>query len=163
MQTEPKIVERPARPYVAVRRAVMIPFDGAIPGIMGTLFEAVNDQGLQPSGPVFFKYNFINMPDLEMDFGVPVDAPAQASGELVAGVLPAGRYVELVHFGHYDELMGITGELIRWAREKGIRWDAVETPDGDTFVSRLETYPNGPDDEPDPTKWETIIEIKIRD
>ena len=163
MQTEPKIVERPARPYVAVRRTVMIPFDGVIPGVIEALFAAVNGQGLQPSGPLFFKYNFINMPDLEIDFGVPLAAPVQANGGLVAGVLPAGRYVELVLFGHYDELMGITGELIRWAREQGIRWDAIETPDGDTFVSRLESYPNGPDEEPDPSKWQTIIEIKIRD
>lgn len=163
MQVEPRIVEREATPYVAVRRAVAIPFGDVIPGIMGKLFDEVNAQRLQPDGPVFFKYNFINMPELEIDFGVPLPKPVEAKGDLVAGVLPAGRYVQLIHFGHYDKLIDATGSLIRWAREQGIRWDAIETPEGDTFVSRLETYPNGPDDEPDPDKWETIIEIKIRD
>lgn len=37
------------------------------------------------------------------------------------------------------------------------------TPEGERFASRLETYTNGPDEEPDPGKWETIIEIKVRD
>ena len=163
MAIEPKIVERAATPYVAVRRAVTIPFGEVIPGIMEKLFAEVNKKRLQPDGPVFFKYNFINMPELEIDFGVPLARQVEAAGELVAGVLPAGRYVQLIHFGHYDRLIDATGFLIRWAREQGIRWDAIETPEGDTFVSRLETYPNGPHDEPDPDKWETIIEVKLRD
>jgi hypothetical protein len=29
-------------------------------------------------------------------------------------------------------------------------------------VSRVEIYPNGPDDEPEPEKWETQIYIKVR-
>ncbi|MBN9311234.1 GyrI-like domain-containing protein [Devosia sp.] len=163
MLTGPRVVERKAQPYVAVRRAVTIPFGDVIPAAMEALFAAVNAQQLQPSGPVFFKYNFINMPDLEIDFGVPLAASVPAPDGLVAGIVPAGRYVEATHLGHYDKLMDATAAVIDWARSRGIRWDAIETPEGDSFVARLETYPNGPDDEPDPDRWETIIAIKIRD
>ena len=163
MLTEPIVVERPAQHYVAVRRAVTIPFGEIVPTVMDQLFGAVNAQQLQPSGPVFFKYNFINMPDLEIDFGVPLAASAAAPEGLVAGIVPAGRYVQANHFGHYDKLIDATAAVIDWARSRGLRWDAIETSEGDSFVARLETYPNGPNDEPDPDKWETIIAIKIRD
>lgn len=162
MLTEPEVVERAAQPYVAARRRVVIPFGEQIPEAMGALFSAVNALQLQPSGPVFFKYNFINMPELEIDFGVPLAAEVAAPQGLVAGVMPAGRYVQATHVGHYDGLIEATGAVIDWAKAQGLSWDAIETPDGDHFVSRLESYPNGPDDEPDPDKWVTLIAIKIR-
>ena len=36
-------------------------------------------------------------------------------------------------------------------------------PDGDHFASRVEFYPTGPDDEPDPDKLKTIVSIKLKD
>lgn len=163
MLTLPTIVERAAQPYVAIRKRVTIPFDAVIGATMDAMFAAVKAKGLQPVGPAFFKYNIVNMPDLEIDFGVPVAAPVASDGQLIGGTLPAGRYAQTTYWGHYDNLMDVNALLIGWAREKGIAWDAATGSDGDHFAARFEIYPNSPEEEPDPDKWETTVAIKIRE
>lgn len=160
---EPRIAERAAQPYVAVRRRVTIPFDDIVPQVLEALFGAMKAQGIEPDGPVIFKHNFINMPDLEMDFGVPVAVPATVRGGLVSGMLPAGRYAELTALGHYDDLIEANGALIDWARNSGLAFDVREAPEGDYFTARMEIYLNDPNEEPDPDKWETVVSIKLRD
>ncbi|WP_055049028.1 GyrI-like domain-containing protein [Devosia sp. A16] len=163
MLTLPVIVERAEQPYVAIRRRVTIPFGEAIGPIMGQLFGAIDSQSIQASGPVFFKYNIVAMPELEIEFAVPTATKLPVASPLLSGVLPAGRYAQLTYWGHYDNLIEANAVLIGWARHKGIAWDATEAPDGDHFAARVEIYPNGPDDEPDPDKWETTVAIKVRD
>ncbi|WP_374624642.1 GyrI-like domain-containing protein [Devosia sp.] len=163
MLTLPRTTERAAQPFVAVRRTVRIPFDADIAPAMAELFDVLRQKGIEPSGPVFFKYNIIRMPELEIDFAVPVAASVIDAGSLVSGILPPGRYAELTYWGHYDNLMDANAVLIGWAKEKGIAWDAHEAADGDHFACRMEIYPNGPDDEPDPAKWETTVAIKVKD
>jgi effector-binding domain-containing protein len=160
---EPRIVERAAQPYVAVRRRVTMPFDDIVPQVLEALFGAMKAQGIEPDGPVIFKHNFINMPELEMDFGVPVATPATVRDGLVSGTLPAGRYAELTALGHYDGLIEANGALIDWARDSGLAFDVRETHEGDYFTARMEIYLNDPNEEPDPDKWETVISIKLRD
>lgn len=163
MLTLPRLIDQKARPYVAVRRRVTIPFDADIGPAMGALFGAVAARNIRTTGPAFFKYNVIAMPDLEIEFGMPVAEPVPAEGELVAGVLPAGRYAETTYFGHYDNLMDVNAILIGWAKEKGIAWDATTEADGDHFAARMEIYHNDPDEEPDPTRWQTTLMIKVMD
>ncbi len=159
----PRIVERPEQPYVAVRRRVSIPFGDSVPGVMDALFDAMKKQGFEADGPVFFKYNFINMPELELDFAVPVTRSVSAGDALVSGSLPAGRYAELTALGHYDQLIEANAALIEWARDNGIRFDVSETAEGDWFAGRMEIYLNSPEEEPDPDQWETIVAIKLAD
>jgi effector-binding domain-containing protein len=161
--TLPKIVERAAQPYVAVREKVTIPFGPTIDRVMPEVVGWLQKHGVEQFGPAVFKYDFINMPDLEMEFGFAPTKPIRGDGRVAAGVLPAGKYATVAYWGHYDDLMDVTALLIGWAKQKGIVWDAKETPQGDTFTSRFELYPNGPMDEPDPAKWETQIFIKIKD
>ncbi len=163
MLTLPTIVERPAQPYVAIKKRVTIPFDAVIGPTMDAMFGAVKEHALQPVGPAFFKYNIVNMPELEIEFGVPVASLTASAGPLIGGTLPAGRYAQTTYWGHYDNLMDVNAILIGWAKEKGIVWDATTGSDGDHFAARFEIYPNSPEEEPDPNKWETTVAIKIRD
>ncbi len=163
MLTLPRIIEQPARHYVAVRRRVTMPFDADIGPAMGALFGALATCNIRTTGPIFFQYNLVAMPDLEIDFGAPVAEPVAAGGDLIAGVLPAGRYAETTYFGHYDNLMDVNAILIGWAKQKGIVWDATVGPDGDRFAARMEIYHNSPDEEPDTSRWQTTLMIKVRD
>jgi effector-binding domain-containing protein len=163
MLTLPKIADRAAQPYVAIRQKVTIPFGEAIGPIMGELFGTINAKGIQPSGPVFFKYNIVNMPELEIEFGVPVASPIAGDGRLVSGTLPAGRYAELTYWGHYDNLMDANAVLIGWAKQRELAWDSTDEADGEHFAARVEIYPNSPDEEPDPEKWETTVAIKVKE
>jgi effector-binding domain-containing protein len=163
MLTLPRVVERPAAPYIAVRARVTLPFDKEIPDILQRLFSYLREAGLSEAGPIFFKYNLIAMPDIEMEFGVPVDRVVESHGELVSGVLPAGRYAEITYYGPYDDLITVNGVLIGWARQAGLIFDAREAADGERFENRSEIYHNSPDEEPDPQRWQTTVSIKLKD
>lgn len=163
MLTLPTIVERVAQPYVAIREQVSIPFEATIDRVMPELMERAKALGIEEPGPVFFKYNIIRMPELQVEFGVPTTQPLAGDDRLLSGVLPAGRYVSLTYWGHYDNLIEVTALLIGWAKQKGLEWDAETLADGDHFACRLETYTNDPSEEPDPAKWETVLEFKLRD
>ena len=103
------------------------------------------------------------MPEIDMEFGVPVATLPPAPGDYVSGVLPAGRYAELTSIGPYDDLYEANGVLIGWARHKGLVFDA--SPDGasEWFANRLEIYHNSPAEEPDPARLRTTVSIKLRD
>ncbi|MGN6486598.1 MAG: GyrI-like domain-containing protein [Devosia sp.] len=160
---KPRIVERTAQPYAAVRRQVVMPFGGAIDEAMGKLFGGLEARGIQPAGAVFFKYDVVRMPELEIEFGVELAAPLHNPGDLVGGMLPAGRYAELTYFGHYDHLIDANAALIDWARAEGLAFDMEARADGDHFASRVEFYLNSPEEEPDPDWWQTVVAIKLRD
>jgi effector-binding domain-containing protein len=162
--TLPRIVERKAQPYVAIRRVVKIPFGDVIDATLPRLFQWIGANGIEPAGPPFFKYNVIDMAnDLEMEFGVPTATLLQPDDVVVTGALSAGRYATVTNHGHYDQLMDATAVLIGWAKERGIQWDVEETAMGDKFAGRFEVYPNDPREVPNPDDWETEIWIKLRD
>jgi effector-binding domain-containing protein len=162
--TIPGVVKRRATSYVAVARRVRIPFQKDIDTAMPMVADWLAGRGIDRLGPAIFRYNTIAMPELEMEFGfVPPGRKLKGEGDIVAGVLPAGNYATLTHFGHYRHLMAATGTLIDWARGRGLKFDATAGRTGDKFVSRFELYPNGPMDTPDPDKWETQIFIKLKE
>lgn len=163
MLTEPTIIERPAEHYVAIQQDVTIPFDDVAQRVISDLLSLMHESGVSAAGPMIFKHNTVAMPDVDMDFGVIVAGPVAVRAPLVTGIVPAGRYAQLTHTGPYDGLIDANAALIGWAERSGIAWDMTSGPDGDRFAARLEIYPNGPDDEPDASKWETIVAIKIRD
>jgi effector-binding domain-containing protein len=161
MPNTPKIVEREATHYAAVSAEVRIPFGEAIGPLMGEAAAYCASTG-GAFGPAMMKYDVIDMPRLEMQFGFVTPNAVAGNARVKAGILPAGKYVTLTYFGHYDNIERVTGTVINWAREHGIEWDSTPGPNGERFASRFEIYPNGPDDEPDPNKWETQIWIKTK-
>ena len=94
---------------------------------------------------------------------MPTRDPVEGDGRVRAGRLPAGRYASLVYRGHYDELIDANAVLIGWARLCGFRFDSQETPAGERFGCRLEIYRTNPAEEPDPSKWETEVAIRVAD
>lgn len=160
MLTLPKIETRPAQPYLAIRQRVTIPF-GDVPGALFDKVEAyLQSQGVTDSGPAIFKYNLVDMPRLEVEFGFLTPGKVPATGDFISGELPAGQYAATLYTGPYDNLMDVNAVLIGWAKQKGIVWDAEETAAGDRFVSRVEYYLDPPIG--DPNTWRTEVAIKIK-
>jgi effector-binding domain-containing protein len=163
MMTESQIIERPAQPYVALRRTVGIPFGDVVDAALPKLWRWLETHGVEPAGPPFFKYNLIKMPDrLESDFGVPLATPPAVDDEVVTGTLPAGRYATLTFHGPYDKLPAANGALIDWTTEKKLEFDAKSTSEGERFVCRFESYTNDPREVPDPANWETVLYYRLR-
>ena len=161
MPNTPRIVQRDAKHYAAVSAEVSIPFGEAIGPLMGEAADYCASTG-SAFGPAVMKYDVIDMPRLEMQFGFITPKAVAGNARVKPGILPAGRYVTLTYFGHYDNLEKVTGTVINWAHDNKIEWDSTQVAGGERFASRFEIYPNGPDDEPDPNKWETQIYIKVK-
>lgn len=161
MLTLPTLVRRKAQPYAAIRQETKIPFQTVISKTLPKVEKWLGKRGLG-HGPMLIKYDFIKMPELTLQIGFLLDEPLEGDDVVTCGVLPAGKYATLTYWGHYRNLRDVTGMLINWAWDHNVAWDADETPGGDAFASRFELYPNGPQDEPDPDKWETQIWIKTR-
>ena len=122
-------------------------------------------QRLKTAGPPFFRYLVIDMMrELEVEAGVPVVAAADADGDLVAGVLPAGRYATLTHVGPPHELADATKALLDWADAQGLTWDVTPGKAGDRWGGpRLEIYLTDPSQEPDMSKWHTQLAFRLAD
>jgi effector-binding domain-containing protein len=103
------------------------------------------------------------MRQLEIDNGVPVAAPVDGDGDIIAGVLPAGRYATVMHVGHPSELIEATKALLDWGAEQGLTWDMSPSADGDRWGSRLEIYLTDPREEPDMSKWVTQLAFRLAD
>ncbi|MGC4939692.1 hypothetical protein [Kribbella sp. DT2] len=51
-----------------------------------------------------------------------------------------------------------TGDLLAWAEQEGLEWDA----DGDRWGARLEVYKSDPLEVPDRDQWETELLFRLR-
>ena len=160
--TLPTIIERAAQPYVAARRNVTIPFDEAIGPAVSEVLAWLAAQGTEPDGPLFIKYNVIDMPRLEIEIGFPTSRLLPASDGFITGTLPEGRYQTLTYHGHYDELVHVTAMFQAWGAVDGVTYDSEPAPEGERFACRLEIYTNDMASFP-PAQWETILAVKLRD
>ena len=100
---------------------------------------------------------------LEVEAGVPVAQPLTGNGRVIAGALPAGRYVTLCHIGAPETLAGATASLLDWAAARGLTFDMSPSAEGERWAGRLEIYLTDPRDEPDMSKWETLLAVRLAD
>ena len=164
MSTELEIVDRPAQPYVAVRRTVTMQTFPEIADRLPGLFGWLAERGVAPVGPPFFRYLVIDMErELDVEAGVPVAAPVDGDGEVLAGELPAGRYATTTHVGHPDELIAVTGAFQDEAAAQGLTFDTTETERGTRWGCRLELLLTNPAEQPDLNKWETTLAYRLAD
>ena len=161
---QPSIQRRVAEPYVGIRGTVTMTTFPAIADRMPELFAFLGARGMAPAGPPFFRYRVVDMEgELVVEAGVPTAGAITGEGDVFADELPAGRYVTVTHVGHPAELVARTGELLEWAEEQGLAWDAADTRAGRRWGARLEVLHTDPRVEPDPTRWTTELAFKLAD
>jgi effector-binding domain-containing protein len=149
---------------VAIKELVSMEAISEIADRIPELFGWLAERGVEPAGAPFLKYNVIDMGRrLEIEAGIPVAADVDGEGDVLAGVLPAGRYATVTHVGPFDRLVEVTGALLDWAAEQGLEWDVAETDEGQRWRCRLEIYETDPRAEPDMSKWETVLAFKLAD
>jgi effector-binding domain-containing protein len=163
--TTPKIEVRTEQHYAGIRSQV--PFTELPVIIPESIVEVENwllQQGIAPQGSPFIRYHVINMAGkLDIEVGWLVANPVQDNGRIQAGSFPAGKYASLIYTGTYDKLIDGNAALIGWAEQQGIKLDSQETAAGDAFSARYESYLTNPEEEPDQSKHETEVAIRIAD
>jgi effector-binding domain-containing protein len=162
MITEPRVEERSAQPYVAMRtQAPMHQLPIVIPELLGTVFAWLGAQGVAPAGPPFIRYHVIDMAALlDVSLGVPVASAVSGDERVIAGEIPAGRYATLVYTGLQGGVEA-NAALLDWGAAQGLVWDQWDTAQGDGFGGRFEFYLTDPDEQPDRAKWETEVAMRL--
>jgi effector-binding domain-containing protein len=161
---QPRITQRAEQPYSAIKGVVTMRTISAIADRLPEVFGWLGARGVEPAGAPFFRYNRIDMDTtLEIEAGVPLAAPVTGQGDVLAGVLPAGRYAVLAHTGHPDDLRAVTARLLDWAAAEGLAWDVRETSEGDRWGCRLESYLTDPAEQPDMAKWDMELAFRLAD
>lgn len=162
MATEPRILDEPAQPYVAIQASVTMSTFAGIADRLPEIFGWLADREIAPAGAPFFRFHLIDMDrELVVDAGVPVAEGVQGEGEIRADVLPAGRYATVHHVGHPDELVDVATELLRWGTERGVAWDVTDTGHGARWGCRVERYLTDPREEPDMSRWEVELAFRL--
>lgn len=146
-----------------MRRSVTMNELGGMAAATSDLVIEFAKQQTGELAPSIIKYDVIDMEGImELEFGVPITGDIEVSGEFFIGELPAGRYATVTHTGPYDELYDVTGLLVGWAKERGVKWDSEPEGIGERFASRTETYLNDPGEVP-PHELVTRIDVKVRE
>ena len=162
MISEPKVEDRAEQPYMGIRtQATMQELSTVIPQRLSEVFAWLQQRGVAPAGPPFIRYHVIDMAaTLEIELGVPVAGAVPGDGRVSAGMLPAGRYATLIY---QDVGRGIEANaaLLDWGARQGLAWDSWTAENGEGFGARFEPFLTDPQDQPDPTKWETEVAIRL--
>lgn len=167
--TGPQIEERGEQPYLGIRCELTNGIRAAVDQAFPQLFGWLGEQGLAPSGPPFIRYHELDTAGdpLVIEVAVPVGErtdPFEAA-PVRSDVLPAGRYVTLLHVGPYThesvpDLTNAQAALRTWIEEEGI---VTSRPSerGSSLPCCVEHYRIGPPIEADWTKWETELAYLI--
>jgi effector-binding domain-containing protein len=163
--TEPKIDQRGEQPYVAIRSQIAVQdFPATIRESIDQTYAWLGQHGIEGTGAPFVRYHLINsdMTLMDVEIGVPVASAVQGNGRVQSGVLPAGRYASLIYT---DVTQGVPANaaLLDWGNKQGLKWDQWDTPQGDAFGGRYEIFLSGPQDDPDPTNWDTEVAMRLKD
>lgn len=162
--TSPTVVQRAGQPYAGIQQDVTMDQLAEAAHRIPEVLRWLEAQGIHPAGPPFFRYNLINMEALlSVEVGVPIDEALPGDEHVRGGLLPAGEYLTTVHVGAPDTLVGAVRDLLRWGHDAGLRWDMSETPSGERWGCRLESYLTDPQLEPDTAKWQTELAFRLAD
>ena len=163
----PEIAERDAQPYIGIRGEVSDGVPALMDAIFPELFGWIGRNGVEVTGPAIvrcWEVDGDNEP-LLMEAGAPVAAAPELEGEIRADVLPAGRYLTLVHAGPYrsEELTDMAdtrARLIEWAEREG---HAISRPSeaGRKLPCSVDHLLLGPAESSDFTTWRTELAYLI--
>jgi effector-binding domain-containing protein len=114
--------------------------------IYGEIAAYAGKSGIPFAGPPFAMYYNMDMDDLDIEIGFPVDKVAAGEGRVKAGKLPGGRQATTTHVGSYETIEKAYNALTAFVGERGLETE--------TFM--YEEYLNSPQDTP-PDKLATNI------
>jgi len=135
MITPCELKQQPAQPVLSVRTTTSV---ADLPSVMGnaymTIFQHLAGLGKQPAGSPFVTYYNMDMNNLDIEIGYPVEGSVAGAGEVRATEIPAETVAMCEYTGPYQEMPPAYDALQAWVEEHGY------TPTG---VTR-EIYLNDP-------------------
>jgi len=132
--------QQASQPALSIRKITSI---SKLPEDIGKSYGMIamylQEMGEEPMGAPFTAYYNMDMENLDVEMGFPVSKPIEGRGDIKAGKLPEGRYVEGMYKGPYSKISSAYDAISAWMNEKGL------TPTGVVY----EYYFNTPGEVPD--------------
>jgi effector-binding domain-containing protein len=166
MITEPKIMRRKKKNYVAIRMAVPIPFGKYLQPAWDEVYDWLKSNDIKPASPAIIRYLTTDMSkEIDIDVGFTVDQAVKGSDRITADFLPAGKYATLLYTGPYKGkgVFKATVALLEWAKENKVKWDTSKKKGVEWWNGRTEFYLSDPTTEKDSTKFQTELVFKIKE
>jgi effector-binding domain-containing protein len=110
-----QMVQQPAQYTLLVRSktsAQNLPI--ALQQAYGAIMQYLGELGEQPSGEPFAAYYNMDMQALDVEAGFPVSRQLPGRGDIVAGLIPAGKVATCLHIGPYDQIAPAYEALNKW-------------------------------------------------
>jgi effector-binding domain-containing protein len=124
MQIECK--EQNAIPVLMVRtRANMATLPQVIGENYGNIMGYLNELGKQPADAPYTCYHNMDMEDLDVEMGFPVENGLAGKEDIQAGEIPAGKYVTAMYKGPYAGMQKPYDEMFAWMKTEGYEQTGV--------------------------------------
>lgn len=147
-----QIIETEEQPVLSVQLVTTIE---EMPQMIGDIYRSVVNyligKGQEPVGPAFVAYYNMDMQNLQIEVGFPVQKELEGQGEIVLRHIPAGKKATGFHKGSYREISKVYDALAAFLKEKGYESTGVA----------YEYYYNSPEEVPESellTKVEFLLQ-----
>ncbi len=160
MKPKPRLENRSAMPFAAIRAQVPIPFGQYLQPMWSEVHDWLSSVGCKPSGAPITRYLTTDMDRLlDIEVGFPIAEVIPGGSRVSVSLIPEGRYAVYPYYGSYQGLglVKATADLLEWAEQHGIQWKKSQVDGVEWWEARYENYLTDPDLELDPKKWLTEI------
>lgn len=121
MEHSCEIVELEAAPTLVVRtRAPVDRLPEVLGPAWGSIMAIAAAAGEQPTDAPFAAFHNGDMQDLDVEIGFTFARPLAGEGEVQPGTIPAGRAVQCIHVGPYDQLGAAYRAIEAYMAEHGL-------------------------------------------
>jgi effector-binding domain-containing protein len=122
----PELKELVSRPALSIRTRTRVSEIAALFGKgYASIARLLQERGKMPAGPPFALYYNMDMNDLEVEFGFPVDELLDESGSITASATPSGKAVTVLYIGPYEEIEPAYDFLMKWSADNSLTLSGV--------------------------------------
>lgn len=121
-----------------------------LPGL-SEIQRALSDQSIAPAGPWLTHHHYLKPDEFHFDICVPVTKAINPQGRVRPGTLDARKVARTIHRGPFEELGQSWGAFMAWI-------SAQRLP---ACIDFFECYAKGPEANPDPATWETVLSVPL--
>ncbi len=137
--------EQEAQPVLSIRtRTPMENLPQTIGEAYGKIMQYMTELGVQPADAPFTAYYNMDMEDLDVEMGFPVNSQLQGKGDIVFREIPAGKYASCMYTGPYSQMEQPYNEMFKWIEDNdyqptGICYEYYYNAPGEVPESELLT------------------------
>lgn len=149
----PELINLASRPALSIRTRTRVSDIAALFGKgYASIALLLKARGKAPISPPFALYYNMDMDDLDVEFGFPVDEPLEGSGSVIASATPSGKAVTTLYIGPYEEVEPAYDFLMKWCADNNLILSGVA----------YEVYLNDPSHTP-PEMLKTQVHLLLKE